>query len=93
MTSQDINNKLESLLYNRFTKDELNAKLSQLFGCEVEVAKHEREECVKEDLALDDQLLFSIENKDINLYLEVDLFYLTDNGNKLYITETNFKFK
>lgn len=94
MTSQDINNKLESLVHNRFTKEELNTKLSQLFGCKVEVAEYEREECVKQDLPeLDNQLLFPIENKDINLYLDVDLFYLTDNGNKLYITETNFEFQ
>ena len=85
MRNSDINSKLETLVGVRFTKEKLNERLSQLFGCTVEVAEYEREECVKQDLVeLDDQFLFTIEN-------DVDLFYLVDNGKNYYITETNFE--
>ena len=92
MRNSDINSKLETLVGVRFTKEKLNERLSQLFGCTVEVAEYEREECVKQDLVeLDDQFLFTIENDIINLAIDVDLFYLVDNGKNYYITETNFE--
>ena len=91
MTSQDINNKLESLVGARFTEEELNTKLSQLFGCDVKVAQYQREACVKKELPfLDDQLLFAIENENIGLEIDVDLFYLFDKAGNYYITETCF---
>jgi len=87
MTSQDINNKLESLVGNRFTEEELNIKLSQLFGSDVKVEQYEREACVKKDLPfLDDQFLFCVNDS-----FDVDLYYIVDNGGKYYITETNFE--
>jgi len=88
LTNQDINSKLESLVGGRYYAKELNKKLSQLFGCNVEVAEYEREECVKKELPfLDNQLLFVI---NCNVRIDVDLFYLLDNGGKYYITETCF---
>jgi len=93
MNQQDINNKLKSLEFNRFTVEELNSKLSQLFGTIVEIVKYEREECVKKELPhLDDQFLFNVNVKEINLSIDVDLFYIKDNANRLLITETNFEY-
>ena len=92
MQNIDINNKLESLVGGRFTEEELNAKLSQLFGCAVEVQKYEREECTKKELPfLDDQFICSIKNKQVNLQIDVDLYYIIDNSKNYYITETNFE--
>lgn len=92
MTNQDINNKLESLVHNRFTKDELNAKLSQLFGCKVEVAEYERAEYIDDGQPkLDDQLLFNI-NNEINVNIDVDLYYIITNAKQYYITETCFNY-
>lgn len=92
MENLDIQKKLDTLVGERFTEEELNARLSQLFGCEVKVEKYEREECVKREMPeLDDQFLFNIENELVNLDIDVDLYYLVDNGGKFYITETNFE--
>jgi len=91
MTDTEINNKLESLVGARFTQEKLNKKLNQLFGCTVEVFEYNREPEVDRDIpGLDDQLLFLIENLSINLRIDVDLFYLKDNSNRYYITETCF---
>ena len=103
MTYQEINDKLNSLVGRRFYTDgrrqggclvvkDLNKTLSQMFDTKVKVgSKYERESCVKKDLpGLDDQFLFSIENADIRI--DVDLYYLKDNANHYYITETNFEF-
>ena len=88
----EINNKLESLLNNRYSREELNNQLSQMFGFEVEVEEYERDEWVQNDVPdLDDQLLFSIENEKFNVNIDVDLYYLKCNGGKYYITETNFE--
>ena len=92
MKKLDITKKLDTLVGERFTEEELNARLSQLFVCEVRVEKYEREECVKREMPdLDDQFLFNIENELVNLDVDVDLYYLVDNGGKFYITETNFE--
>ncbi len=92
MNNTKINKKLESLVGSRFTELELNAKLTELFGVEVEVSKYEREECVKRELPdLDDQFLFTIENEEKKIGIDVDLYYIIDNGKKFYITETNFE--
>ena len=92
MTNLEITKKLDTLVGDRFTEEELNARLSQLFGCEVSVEKYEREECVKREIPdLDDQFLFNIENELVNLDIDVDLYYLIDKGGNYYITETNFE--
>ena len=92
MNNFEINNKLESLVHNRYSKDELNKQLSQMFGCDVVVEEYDREECVKNDLPeLDGQFLFTIDN--INLAIDVDLYYLKDNNGNYYITETNFEYQ
>lgn len=91
MTHQDIINKTESLVHSRFTQSELNAKLSQIFGCKARVSDYEREECVKTELPnLDDQLIVSIENEVVQF--DLDLYYLMDNGGRFYITEVCFNY-
>jgi hypothetical protein len=91
MTGTEINNKLSILVGGRYTEDGLNRVLSQFFDCSVKVVKYQREPEVDEDIpGLDDQFLFLIENKEIGLRVDVDLFYIKDNGNRYYITETCF---
>ena len=91
MTNQDITNKTESLVGGRFTTTDLNKKLSQLFGCKVQVSDYEREECVKKDLPnLDDQLIASVENELVQF--DLDLYYLRDNSGRFYITEVCFNY-
>ena len=86
----EINKKLNSLVGSRFTKEELNKKLSELFNCPVVVSEHEREECVKNNMpGLDDQFLFDIMGE---YKIDVDLYYIKDNGGLYYITENNFEF-
>jgi hypothetical protein len=91
MTNQDIINKTESLVHLRFTEEELNEKLSQMFGCNAIVSEYEREECVKKDLPdLDNQLIVAIENELVSF--DLDLYYIKDNGDKFYITEVCFNY-
>jgi len=93
MTKVEINEKLESLVFKRFSKKELEKKLSKMFGTKVKVSEYKREECVKRDLPeLDDQLLFEININD-ETDIDVDLFYLKDNGKNYLITETNFEYQ
>lgn len=88
-----INQKLETLVNSRLTKDELTTQLTNFFGGRVEVFEYEREECVKNELpSLDEQLIASVNNDEINLHIDIDLYYLLDNGGKYYITETNFNY-
>jgi hypothetical protein len=87
-TQREINEKLESLVGNRFTAEKLNKHLSQMFGVDVEISEHVREECTQLEIPdLDYQLLFSIGD-----FIDVDLYYLRDNGGNYYITETNFEY-
>ena len=89
MNKSLINEKLESLVFGRFTRDELNVVLSKMFGCKVEVQEIEPAICVREEIPeLDHQFLFEIESVGI----DVDLYYLIDNGGNFLITETNFEF-
>ena len=89
MNKSLINEKLESLVFGRFTRDELNVVLTQMFGCKVEVQEIEPAICVREEIPeLDNQFLFEIESVGI----DVDLYYLIDNGGNFLITETNFEF-
>ena len=86
---QDIINLTESLVFSRFTEEELNARLSKDFDCEVKVSKYEREDCVKRDMPnLDDQLICEITSQKIDL----DIYYFIDNGNRYYITEVCFNY-
>jgi hypothetical protein len=93
MNNSEINNKLESLVHNRCSKDELNKKLTQMFGCDVVVEEYDRPNYVENFGVLDDQFLFTIENDNINLAIDVDLYYLKDNSGNYYITETNFEYQ
>ena len=89
MNNSLINEKLESLVFVRFTREELNVVLTQMFGCKVEVQEIEPAICVREEIPeLDHQFLFEIESVGI----DVDLYYLVDNGGNFLITETNFEF-
>ena len=93
MTQRLINQKVESLVGQRLTKEEINVKLAQFFGGSPSVSEYEREECVKRDLPhLDNQLVASIENDEADLYIDIDLYYLLDNGGKHYITEVCFNY-
>lgn len=88
--SINIDKKLDSLVGSRFTKEELNKTLSELFNCPVVVSEYEREECVKNDIPeLDNQFLFEIAGE---YEIDVDLYYIKDNGGLYYITETNFEY-
>ncbi len=93
MNNFEINNKLESLVHNRYSKDELNKQLSQMFACDVVVEEYDRPKHIENFGILDYQFLFTIENDNINLAIDVDLYYLKDNSGNYYITETNFEYQ
>lgn len=94
MTQTLIHQKVETLVGQRLTKEEINVKLAQFFGGCPDVSEYEREECVKRDLPhLDNQLIVAIENDEAELYIDIDLYYLLDNSGKHYITEVCFNYQ
>jgi len=90
MTKTEIFNVTENLVGYRFKSlDKVNERLSKDFGCKLKAFEYEREDCVKRDMPdLDDQLACAIEHEQIDL----DLYYIKDNGNRYYITEVCFNY-
>jgi len=83
MRNSEINDKLESLVGGRFSKESLNKQLSAMFGTEVAVEYGSSEKLPE----IDDSFLFSIHSEGV----DVDLYYLFTNAKEYYIVETNFE--
>lgn len=91
MQQLDIDNKLKSLIFRRYTEEELNTVLTSLFGVDVKVIEPQLEECVKEELShLDHHYLAEVNTQPP---LDLEVYYLIDNGGKALITETIFNYQ
>jgi hypothetical protein len=98
-TQQEIRNFLEGLVWNRFTEQELNRKLSDFFQEKLEVynVSKEREDNNDSDELADWDLMFNVIRED-EYELFGDIYVLPtreidDNGNvRYYVTEVGYDF-
>lgn len=89
MTQLLVEQKLQSLVGQRFTKETIESKLTQLFGVNASVFEYDVNDS---QIKLDNILICSILNEDVNLNIDLDLYYLLDNGGNYYITEVGFHY-
>lgn len=72
---------LDSITHPRFTKKQLEAKLTKFFKVEIELQFEYREEGDE----LDDAFIFTIEG-----FYDVTIYFIKDKLGLYYITENNF---
>ena len=83
-----VRRRLEGLEHMRMTEEELNERLTQIFGREVKVEQGQYDE----DWQGDDYYTFCVDDEEIGGYF--DIYYLKTNGqDKFYISETCINFE
>ena len=77
---------LEELVHQRFTKEELNRKLTDYFSHDIKVSDTTSGKC-HDDLS-DNTFIFEVE-----LLGDFDIYFLPTREKKIYVTEVGYEFQ
>lgn len=94
IVKKKINLKLEALVGRRFNKTTLNAELTNIFGCKVNVS----DTSTPDDELGDFNFLCGFDNKKLGIFGYVDIYFLKmrrkgHDGSNVYVTEVSIEFE
>ena len=85
----EVSDNLERLVHHRMTEQDLNKKLSEIFGSQIEVEKG----LYDEDWQGDDYYTFCVDNEEIGGYFDIYYISMPHRPELFYITEVIYCFE